>query len=815
MSMNQHQRLDLRLLPAALSAWACGLLAVHSGLPNTLRLGCLLLVVAVSAVLTVWLIRKTRGSGGGGEDSRLCTRRFATVMLHVGLSAGIAAGVAFTVAQTQQSHDRSGWSDAVDAPVPVEVTFRLTRDPVPVQQRSGEAYRSQGVVLSFGEHSIPVRADAVIFTEHELRVGHRYTALVNASTPTTADRATALLRPFGNEEPVVDGPDLWSGVTDTFTALRTATAEQSSHAVGEAPSLLPGVILGDRSAQSEELTDAMRVSGLTHMTVVSGTHCALVMGALLGLARMLRLPRWSTLPLLLCGLVLFVMLVQPAPSVIRAAVMGSIGALAVFAGRGRASSALLCLCVILLLMLDPWFAVEPAFQLSVAATAGIVLIGARLKEIFTVWLPQWVGAPLALAVSAQLFVTPVLLPLAEGVTLYSIPANILAGPLLPLVTVPGTLAAVLSTTLPWFSTGLLWLAGFPASGIAFIGHGASSLPQALAPWPDGALGWLLAGVYTAGAITLCRMVIDSRRRPRLGEKLLLGCASGALSAVALPMVSLFGQTFGQTAPEHWRFAQCDVGQGDMLVVRTAESAGIVVDAGEHPERAEACLEILGVDHVEILMITHDHLDHYGGVPGIAQSAKIHQILYSGTAGWSVVGAVLEEEGLVLEAPERRGEVGETQLHEGRYPVEWQVWAAADYHSNTNDNSLVVNFGLWNTAAPADSVGSANDPLHLLTLGDLEEDVTDLLLARNALPHAVDVLKVSHHGAANGGTAMLDHADPAVALIGVGEDNDYGHPSDEVVAALEDLGTATYRTDEHGTVSFVLSEDSGLHPVPLD
>lgn len=243
-----------------------------------------------------------------------------------------------------------------------------------------------------------------------------------------------------------------------------------------------------------------------------------------------------------------------------------------------------------------------------------------------------------------------------------------------------------------------------------------------------------------------------------------------------------------------------------MVVRTGENSGIVIDAGEDPIPAERCLQRLQVDHVEILMITHEHLDHYGGASGINEAAAIQEIIYSGSAGWSVQEAVEDYDGTVLQAPESRGHVGQSRMHGGAYPVGWQIWAAADYHSNANDNSLVVHFELWEAETEAGAVGSANNPLRLLTLGDLEEDIAGLLMARDALPSVVDVLKVSHHGAANGGTDVLRHTTPNVALIGVGEDNDYGHPSDEVVGTLDSMDAATYRTDEHGTVSFALSEE---------
>lgn len=793
---DRHQTLDLRLLPAALTGWAVALIVVYSSAGQSMSWAMALVGCVLLSLLTALLIR--RGDSG--------LRR---IMLHIMLCAGVGAGVAFSAAGTQQHHEATGWNAAVDSDVPVEVMFRVTRDSLPFESRGyGDqaGYRSQAVVHTFGDEQQSVRAEVMVFTEAELRAGHRYRALMSPAATQNGDRTTALLYVFGAAEPQRLPGDTWSQINDTFSGLRSATAQQASHAVGEAPALLPGVVLGDRSGQSEELTDAMRISGLTHMTVVSGTHCSLAMGALLGAARMMRLPRWCQLPLLIAGLLLFVMLVQPAPSVLRASIMGAIGALAVFAGRGRASSALLCLCVVLLLVYDPWYAVEPAFQLSVAATIGIVLIGTRLKRYFAQWMPGFIAAALALAVSAQLFVTPVLLPIAEGVTLYSIPANILAAPLLPLATVPGTVAAVLSTTFPWFSTGLLWLAGFPAAGIAGIGSVTAALPQALVPWPQGAAGWALTGLYCVAAILLCRMIIDTAARIGRAQKAVLAAATGALTALVLPAAGMFGFLKGPGVPDDWRFAVCDVGQGDMLVIRTRAEAGIVIDAGQEPELAADCLGRLGIDHVEILMVTHEHRDHYGGVSGVAETASVEQILYSGSEGWSLTEAVEELDDVVLGVPEFRAQEGKHMVHEHQYPVAWRVWSAAQHHPNPNNNSLVVQFQIWRPEGPADAVGSANNPLRLLALGDLEEDAARLLISQQSLPDQSHVLKVAHHGAANGGTEVLEHAAPSVGLIGVGEDNSYGHPAEEILDSLDDLGAEVYRTDLHSTVVFEMTGD---------
>lgn len=531
-AQGRRRALDLRLLPAATVVFLAALGAVHLPSAEAWQFaGVFALTGAPAALLAA--------AAGPG--------RWRVLGVQWVLCAALAAAVCVQAATTAGAHEESGWSEAVESRSEMDVVLRVTADARPLadpgwggQQRILVRAVVAEAQLPGGEHRSRVDAETVMIAQvpfgmhpHWMfEAGQRYEGSVRTAPTDPGERATALLFPeWGGLERLPE--DEWSRFSGVFNDLRSATKEASKPTVGDAPGLLPGVILGDRTAMDDELAEAMYTSGLSHMTVVSGTHCSLIMGALLGMIRLLRLPRWCTPVLIVLGLVLFVLLVQPAPSVIRAAVMGSIGALAVFAGRGRASSALLCLSVVVLLLYDPYFSTEPAFQLSVTATAGIVLTGQRMKEIFERRMPGIIAGPLALAASSQLFVTPVLLPIAAGVNTYSIPANIAAGPLLPFVTVPGTLAAVLSTSLPWLSQALLWLAGFPAAGIAIIGRTASSLPQALAPWPEGPVGAVLVLIYLAGSVVLSRLLIEGRA-PRAWEAAVLAVVAGAVAAVISP-----------------------------------------------------------------------------------------------------------------------------------------------------------------------------------------------------------------------------------------------------------------------------------------
>ncbi|EXF24675.1 beta-lactamase [Nesterenkonia sp. AN1] len=827
--MTPGKPLDLRLLPAALAAWAAALMAVHLPWESALRLG--------------WSF--LGGAALLGLSAGLFTRLVAhPVTLHALLCCVLVGVVALQAGTDARAHAMSGWVQAVQGDAPVMVTLRISGQPqlLATPGFGGEArVMAHGVVETatmMGE-PLPVLVDAPVVMiqavsadfdpenpgEPEpapgetpvedsvedlvdvsggktaarglpLITGQRYQGLVKLSPTDPGQRETAVLFPFGEELERLPA-DPRAEFTEIFNELRSATVAASSHAVGDAPGLLPGLILGDRTHQDQEVREAMRAAGLSHLTAVSGANCALVMGALMGIVRLMRAPRWMTVPVALIGLVLFVLLVHPEPSVIRAGVMGSIAAFSLFAGRGRSAFSLLCLCVLGLLVFDPFYATEPAFQLSAAATAGIVVIGTRIRERLERFLPAVLAAPLALAFSAQLFVTPVLLPLSAAMNTYAVPANVLAAPFVPFITVPGTFAAVTSTTLPWLAVPILWCCGLAAACLGVIGRFAAGLPQATAPWPEGPVGWGLVTLYICAVLVLAWALVDRFRRWHV---VLLAAAAGAMLALVLPVTALAPTR----SPDQWRVALCDVGQGDMLVVRTRESAGVVVDTGEDPVLADQCLQKLGLDTVEALLLTHEHRDHYGGTPGVIQDRASGFVLHAGSAEWDVAQEV-ESVG-ELRVPVRRPEVGETFDFTQGLNVRLTVWAAEAHHAEANDNSLVALFEIADPDLPEGSVGSRGQPLRLLTLGDMEEEVAASLLRRVGTPQDIHVLKVSHHGASNGGTEVLEATRPAVALIGVGEENSYGHPSAEILSALEELGTAVYRTDQHGTVVFTLGAD---------
>lgn len=585
--------------------------------------------------------------------------------------------------------------------------------------------------------------------------------------------------------------------------------------------LVPGMIAGDRSLQDDTLSAQMRVSGLSHLTAVSGANVSLLISAILGLTRLIRLPRVLRWPVALAGLGFFVVMVGPDPSVLRAATMGALAGVAVNVGRPRTSLVLLAVAATVLLTLDPWHIQRAAFQLSVLATAGIVLLaGPIAAPLERLKVPRWFAEAIGVCVAATVACTPVLVALHPEQSSLTVVVNLLAAPCAALVGSLGpALLAVAGLGMPW-CLPLYWACLVPAQAVAALG-GWGSATGPLVSWPQSPFGFLLAAALCwGGPLGLRWAVLRWRRRrervPELASSWLAPyrlarrrhrrrvvlmvwawCAAGVLC--------LGG---GWWLPSRWALTPatardgdlvfCDVGQGDATLLVGAEASGLLVDAGPDGAAVARCLHAAGVTRLCGVLISHLHADHVAGLDEALRRAPLAAgapVLY-GTAGRGRPTAAAESA------------VGGERLECGRWTVSV---LEAPRSTQENDASLVVR-----AFSPGQGDGAGLD---VLLAGDLEEDAARSALRRRpeitarrvpgagGAPHRV--LKVSHHGAANGGAELPRAFAPQLALIGVGEANDYGHPAARTLDTLAAIGTVVRRSDRDGTLLLHAAAD-GLH-----
>lgn len=743
---------DLRLLPVVIALWCGAAVGLHASLGGSLGIG----VAVLAAGLVVALVR--RSPSVIWVAAGLVGLVIAALRVDAAAPAAVAEAIDHAGAITfvavidtePQAIERHGFGGLTVEPLLQARATLVTIDtddarwhtslPVTLQ------WNPDGTSHTVGEHvrgrSVPRPADVATRSAYWIRVQGRLQVERRESR------------------------GAWLAGRVREGLARATDAERS----GDGAALLPGLVLGDTRAQSAPLVDDLRVSGLSHLTAVSGANLAIVLGAVMWVLRRSRVPaRWRH-AILFTTIAAFVVVVQPQPSVVRAAMMGGISVFAMAGGVRRASTSTLWLAVVLLLLLDPFLAWQWGFVLSVAATAGLMLIGPRLVAACSD--RRW-GAVLAVTLSAQLATFPVLLAMGRPPTWLSIPANVLCAPLVAPATMSGFLAALIAALaiIPNAAIGsgalaLASLVAWPgvrlADVIAWIAHRGVATPLAVAP------------IRTSWALVLVVAVIVLLHRLGLRPR-----AFALLLGLAVLVTSCLPAGLHRWPQADWWYAMCDVGQGDSTVVNLGGGNVIVIDVGPEPTLERRCLRELGVRRVTALFLTHFHADHVEGMAGVLQHAAVREVystpIHEPAIEWVRVSEQLGRAPVALQQGD------ELRFGDTRIRVLWPVVAEAT--GDPNNASLVLDI----------ERGGAR----LLVTGDIDPAAQSSII----LPKSqYAVLKVPHHASRFQDPDFVRRTAPALALVSVGEGNDYGHPAVSTLDAYRAAGVRVLRTDTMGAIA---------------
>jgi competence protein ComEC len=750
-----RERPDLRLLPAALAVWAAA--GVAQGWPVSRNLAGAALLVLLGLPVA---------------------RRRATWGLPLLLVAAALAATGLRLAGVQAGPVRALAADGAL----VTATAEVTSDPRLSPGRYGDfvlARLTLTRVTGRGETSA-VRSPVLLFGDpawQRVSAGERVLVSGRLDTADGADLA-AILVARGPPVPVAPpGP-----VARSVNALRHGLRESAQGLPPAERSLVPALVDGDDAGMPAEVAEDFRATGLTHLLAVSGTNLTLVLAFALVAGRWCGVRARGLLVLGALGVVGFVLLARTEPSVLRAAAMGVVGLVGLSAGGRRRGTRALCVAVVVLVLLDPWLARSVGFALSVLATAGILLLAPVWRDALARWMPSFPAEAVSVPLAAQVVCTPVVAAISGQVSVVAVLANLLAAPAVAPATVLGVVATLVAPVSERLAAVVAWCAGRAAWWIVMVAEHGARLPGAALPWP-AAPGPLL--VLTALCLVAVLVMARVLSRPLAVVVLAVLC----VVAVMRPVSGL------GWPPPGWVMVACDVGQGDALVLNAGGGAAVVVDAGPDADAADRCLDRLDVQAVPLVVISHLHSDHAAGVAGVGEGRPVGEVevgpldtpadQFRGVLGWAAQHHVMV----------RRAVYGERRRL-GR--LSWQVIgpdsrqplpqaADGDESSDQNNASLVM------------LVRSAG--LRLLLTGDIEPEAQQALLRSGADVRA-DVLKVPHHGSRYQEPELFAAVGADVALVSVGADNDYGHPADETLALLRQVGTRAYRTDTDGDIALV-------------
>jgi competence protein ComEC len=759
------ERPDMRLVPAAASVWVGVLIGVE------VRAAGVFAVTAATAVAALVVARRV--------GQRLV--RFAALVALACLLGGVLLGAA------RGAGVRAGPVDELAADgAAVWVNAVLATDP---QLRTGPGAGDQSayVISRLRIETVTgrgvttrVRTPVLLLATDtrwaDLRPGQEVSARGRLGPSDGSGDVAGVLRV--HDPPELVGRAGWaSRLTEPLRGgLREAVAGLPADPRG----LVPALVVGDESLMTANVREDMRASGLTHLTAVSGMNVTILLLAVLGLARWCGVRSYG-LPIVAGLSVLgFVLLARPEPSVVRAAGMGLVAVAGLAVSGRRNGVRALATAVVVLLLVDPWLGRDPGFALSVLATAGILLLAPTWRDAM-VWLPRPVAEALAVTLAAQVACAPVVVAIAGQASLAAVPANILVAPAVAPATVFGAAAALVSVPSDAAASLLGWLAGLPAGWIVLVARHGARLPGAVMDWPEGGRGVLFAAAVALGSVVVLPAVL---RRP------IMSVAAGLVLVVVLIRLPTPGWP-----PPGWLIVACDVGQGDSLVLRAAEGSAVVVDAGPDPVPVRRCLDLLGVERVPLLVLTHYHADHVEGVPGVLDGRRVDRVLVSPLAD-------PDEQADHVRDWLREAHVPASVAHAGQ---EITVGTAIELRVLW-PRRLINEESMANNASIVLDVTVAG--VRILLTGDIEPEAQRALMRAEPDLRA-DVLKVPHHGSVHQQPDLLTMVGAALALVTVGADNNYGHPAPATVQALERAGATVRRTDVDGSVAVVRTSDGGL------
>jgi competence protein ComEC len=538
----------------------------------------------------------------------------------------------------------------------------------------------------------------------------------------------------------VDELSVVSGPASPFTRLGNAIRKRVLARLAPVEAgrgLLAGFLVGDTDGVDPIDQEAMRRSGLSHFTAVSGSNIALFLTLLYVIVGPLGVGPRRRAVIGLLALPVFAAATRFEPSVLRASAMAGILLGGRLAGVGLEPWQVISAAVIGLLVLDPALAANVGFQLSVAAAAG-VMIGGRWPVG-----RRWAPRALAVTLGAQAAVAPILVASFGSVPLLSPLANLLAAPVVTTATVIG----IVGTIGP----------GFLIDVAAWLAEVVLALARVAAGWPQIGWTWLLA-VAGGGLLAMWR--------PRLRSPLAI---AGAL-ITGLLLVT------GVEATPSPGVVVLDVGQGDAILLAGGDGEYALVDGGPDPVLLIDALRRYGVRRLRFVVLSHTHADHATGLVGLVGRIPIGRVWADTEPHTTALTMewyqLLEEQGIPLEKPVPRQilELGQLKL---------TVEAPMRRYASPNDQSVVLM-----VEGPERS---------MLLTGDIEAVAQSELGDLRA-----DVLKVPHQGAATSDLDWLADVGSELAVISVGP-NDFGHPSNDVIHELETSGSVVLRTDHDGDV----------------
>ncbi len=567
--------------------------------------------------------------------------------------------------------------------------------------------------------------------------------------------------------------------------------------------LLSGMLIGDKSNLPKEIQEDFRNSSLSHILAISGMHVSYVMLGITFLISKMKFSKKMSKMITIVILLFFIILTGKTASVERACFMSVYAILASLLHKRANVLASISISILIILIINPYSILDIGLQLSYGGTLGIVLIYPILKKCkkskkekakenkfqkLIQKIKEKILDIIRLTVSANLVIFPIILYQYNTMSFTFIISNLLISSIIGIIIILGFMSVFASYIFMPLAKVMFFLTQILLNILAQTAHLCAKLPFSKVYFPTPKIYVILIYYLFLIYIILAKRNIISVKK--ISKKIF----------IIFIIIVIISNLIVKVIPKEFTISFIDVGQGDSMLISTPKGKRILVDGGgtRDSENFDVGRQTLipyllnkGITKLDYIVISHFDSDHATGVAQILGKIDVSSIILTrqleendiyrhilSIAKEKKIKLIYVKEGDVLKI----GGIKISIIHpENKLMI----------NNPMNNNSIVCKVEY--------------NSFSMLLTGDIEMEAEELILRKNINLKA-DVLKVAHHGSKTSTTGeFLKAINPKVALIGVGKNNNFGHPSNEVIQRLKENGTRIYRTDENGEISITVNK----------
>ena len=575
--------------------------------------------------------------------------------------------------------------------------------------------------------------------------------------------------------------DWWAQIVLPVRNLIRRAIEQNLS--GGPAGLLKGVLLGAKQAVPEEVKTTFAQTGVNHVLAVSGLHVGLIAGSVFFMLKMLGIGRGITAALTICALVFYALITGLPPSVVRASTMGCVALLGMVGQRDIDGGNILGIAGLGLLIARPQDLFDVGFQLSFVATGGILIFYRPLRDFLPNkkgWYDTCIAGPLAVSLAAQATTLPFVVAYFGLVSVIGLIANLIVVPLIGVGVALGLLTVLAFAC--WEPLATILNA---ANWLILSGSIKCAEFMAEPEWAAFEVArpsWVIFAIY----LVLIPLIHPAARR--------LWGTYCLIIALVLANIGIWKNIWQTESALEIYFL--DVGQGDAIFFKYPNGRTLLVDGGIRTQYTDMGARVIlpflksqNIDHIDVVVGSHPHADHIGGLISVLEQISVGHYLDAGQHVDSFTGKRLQEvvktKGIryqAVAAGDSLVGIGGLVLH----PTPAYVSNSGSAPDGVNNGSVVIRIVYRETA--------------ILLTGDIEHETdSDLMLWNHRLRS--DILKAAHHGSRTSSTPeFLAGVTPSIVAISCGKNNRFRHPSPEVVQRFRDMGIQIWRTDHSGAIA---------------